>query len=570
MNKIISYCFFLPEVMAKNRKLWDSLYQDKERYWYNLPAIFVLDSIFYPEYVKRFYITESVLDHKLGELFLEIQKINNFEIRVVSDDKYKFREFTTERFGPLWEDCDIVIFRDVDSVVTGGEWQCNRVFEESPAHAYSARSHRAHDLLMGGLCGFKPKLIRDKTEDSLESFVEKYAPGTEKTRWDLDQHLLNAAFAGDPEFTQNRYYDMPIHNARGKPRFPCKKIIHISDIQSNKIDGDRAKCIQIIEKYVKPRWAGMPVDLRGGATSEILEHNTEIRDIVHSSNTLLEFYHIPFSPSVMQMSKVPSSWFVPRIYRNPNSHKGDTSRELIDMWDEAGYCKIIDSDSRLSWWGNEEEVLLYEFNNEKIARIPPKENVKLGLFGNYKPSDWGVHWIFWARHPRILENRIKDGLLQYADRDISSVFIGNIVSNEQRGRRLGQDWSKCVELFSLISGGKYKYTQEEYLNTMARSKFGLCLAGYGQKCNREPECMGLGVVPIVAPEVDMKYYDSPEEGVHYFRANSPEEVKEIIEGLSESEWKQMSDHCIDWWHRNCSRGGSFNTTQRIIEENYYV
>ena len=80
--------------------------------------------------------------------------------------------------------------------------------------------------------------------------------------------------------------------------------------------------------------------------------------------------------------------------------------------------------------------------------------------------------------------------------------------------------------------------------------------------------MGLGTVPIVASEVDMNYYDSPEEGVHYFRVKHPDEVKEITDNLSEEEWKRMSDNCIDWWNRNCSRRGSFETTQRIIEENY--
>ena len=102
---------------------------------------------------------------------------------------------------------------------------------------------------------------------------------------------------------------------------------------------------------------------------------------------------------------------------------------------------------------------------------------------------------------------------------------------------------------------------------MSRSKYGLCLAGYGNKCNREVECMGLGVVPIVAPEVDMKYYNSPEEGVHYFRVSSPEEAHSIINSQSEVGWKRMSENCIDWWNINCSTKGSFATTVKIIEDN---
>ena len=36
---------------------------------------------------------------------------------------------------------------------------------------------------------------------------------------------------------------------------------------------------------------------------------------------------------------------------------------------------------------------------------------------------------------------------------------------------------------------------DEYLNLLKQSKFGLCLRGFGGKCNREIELMGLGTVP---------------------------------------------------------------------------
>jgi hypothetical protein len=563
-KKIISYCFFLPKKMLNNRKSWDRLFEDIERYWYNLPCVCVLDSIFYPDYVKRFYVTQNVLDHNLGEFLHKIQNLPNFEVEVI-EDEYEYREHIIQRFRPFWEDWDIVLLRDIDSVLTGGEWSCNRVFEESPeAHVYSSRSHSSHTTLMGGLCGFKPKLIQNKLEDNLEDFMNRHAGTIDRKYHSLDQTVLNKAFTNDSVFSRNFYYDMPIHHAKRKAKFPCKRVVGIQEIQSYKPTEEMQKCISIVEKYVKPRWAGMPVDLRGGATEELLEHNTSIKDIVHSSDKLTETY----TTGKKRTFKMPSSWSVPRLYRNPSSHKGDTSRELISMWDEAGYCKLVDCESSLSWWGNEGDVLLYEFNCERNVPVPKKENINLGLFGNYKPSDWGLHWIFWARSPRLLEKRINDGLLSYGERDISSIFIGNIVNTQQGKRRVSKDWSQSTELFSMLKSHKYKYTQEEYLNMMARSRYGLCLAGYGRKCNREVECMGLGVVPIVAPEVDMSYYDSPQEGVHYFRVNSPEEVQLLVEETSESDWKRMSDNCIDWWNKNCSRWGSFNTTERIIEENY--
>ena len=51
----------------------------------------------------------------------------------------------------------------------------------------------------------------------------------------------------------------------------------------------------------------------------------------------------------------------------------------------------------------------------------------------------------------------------------------------------------------------YKYSQKEYLDLIGSSKFGLCLAGYGPKCNREIELIGMGTVPVFAPEVDNTY-----------------------------------------------------------------
>ena len=57
-NKLISYCFFLPKFIDNDRAVWDNLYDDYDRYWYNLPALLILDKILYPDYTKRFYITK--------------------------------------------------------------------------------------------------------------------------------------------------------------------------------------------------------------------------------------------------------------------------------------------------------------------------------------------------------------------------------------------------------------------------------------------------------------------------------------------------------------------------------
>ena len=557
--------------MHEGRRLWDNLYDDAERYWYNIPFIMAQNRIFCPDYVQRFYVTQNVLDHDLGEIFHKAVDLEGIEV-VPIDCEYEYREPVINRFLPLWEDWDIVLLRDIDSILTGGEWKCNKVFEkEEEAYVYSARSHKEHWGMLAGLCGFRPKMIKDRISNNVEEFVQKYTHDGEVSVNDLDQRLLNRAFTRDHEFTIQHYYDMPIHHARKNHpwhRFPSKKV-SIDEICSHKLYGVLDEIYEnIIERYIKGNWGGKPVDCRGSLTQEILEYDDDLKKIITSSDTLSSFYTSQMATEeviIMTSNKVPT------IYRNPHSHKGDTSRELLSMWDEQGYCKLKDCSSTLSWWNEVGDVLLYEFNQEPNVPVPHKNDVNLGLFGNYKPSDWGLHWIFWGRHPRVLEKKVQN-IIDYSQRDILSIWVGAIDTGRQLEHRVSQDWSKCVQHYRMYNHGAHKskrrLSQEEYLHMVGRSKFGLSLAGYGKKCNREPEYMGLGVVPIVAPEVDMNYYDSPEEGVHYFRVSCPEEVEQITSSISEAEWHRMSRNCIDWWHRNCSRKGSFDTTSRIIEENY--
>ena len=99
----------------------------------------------------------------------------------------------------------------------------------------------------------------------------------------------------------------------------------------------------------------------------------------------------------------------------------------------------------------------------------------------------------------------------------------------------------------------YPYTQEEYLVKVKQSKFGLVLPGYGPKCNREIEYLGLGTVPIYTDGCSLDFYNPIEEGVHYLKASSPEEVRTIIDNTSENEWINLSNSGREWYESNCSR-----------------
>ena len=161
-------------------------------------------------------------------------------------------------------------------------------------------------------------------------------------------------------------------------------------------------------------------------------------------------------------------------------------------------------------------------------------------------------------------------LLSYQDREIESIFLGKIENGIQNQNRKNQNWEEAgIEVFHCPvdkpGPDHYPFTKEEYLEKLRHSKFGLALAGYGPKCNREIELLGMGVVPLFAPEVDNTYYEPMQEGVHFLRVNSPEEVKQTIDSVSEEQWTEMHEAGQDWYNRNASPEGAYAVTRTIVD-----
>jgi hypothetical protein len=249
-------------------------------------------------------------------------------------------------------------------------------------------------------------------------------------------------------------------------------------------------------------------------------------------------------------------------------HKRDTSRELIDIWKEMGLCEVIENevDNYFIWANEPNETLLYEYDRWDVFPSLPFA-WKKGLFAGMQHPN-GIPWIYWGRRPKMLQSKIDSGLKSYDNRNIQSIFLGKVENGIQLNNRTTYDWSKVVEFFNMpIKMGdsfNWPYTQEQYLDKVSDSRFGLCLAGYGPKCNREIEYLGLGVVPIVTENVCTKYYDPLIEGMHYFKTNNPQQVTKIINDCSKDRWEYMSYSCRKWYNKNCSPIGSFETTCNIL------
>jgi hypothetical protein len=248
-----------------------------------------------------------------------------------------------------------------------------------------------------------------------------------------------------------------------------------------------------------------------------------------------------------------------------HSHKGDSFREMVSLWQEKGYVSIENSkETPYVWFNKIGDVLLYDRANYEWLNKTPTTYKKI-LCGNpdaRKIQD-GVQWSFWPRNPKLVENLATR--LVHTERTKSLVFYGGAENSIQKAHRSNRLSEACDE-YSLTDGTTYKYTPTEYLEALAQSKFGLCLAGFGPKCNREIECMALGTVPLVAPDVDMdNYINPPQENIHYIRLKSfePEEAKIAIQ-ISNEKWKEMSMASHTWWKENASAEGLWILTKNIV------
>jgi hypothetical protein len=260
---------------------------------------------------------------------------------------------------------------------------------------------------------------------------------------------------------------------------------------------------------------------------------------------------------------------VPEGFKGVHEHTGDSFREMVQMWRERGWVRVESSTKTpFVWWGKEGETLMYD-RATWFWLEEAKPKYKKILAGNPDPSivPQAHAWSFWPRHPKALEARVEQGLPTYAERTQTLVFYGEIENEVQAKYRRNALQEACDDFVMPTGAAKpHHYSQEEYLNKLATAKFGLCLAGFGPKCNREMECMALGTVPVVAPDVDMSNYaNPPQEDVHFIRLPSynPQEAKSCIANVTEDEWAKLSAAAHQWWQQNASCAGLFELTKRM-------
>ena len=248
-------------------------------------------------------------------------------------------------------------------------------------------------------------------------------------------------------------------------------------------------------------------------------------------------------------------------------HNNDTFREMVQLWQEKGYVQVQESSQTPYVWYNEiGDILLYDRPTFTWIQRTPVKYTKI-LCGNPDGSSManGYKWSFWPRSPRLVEE-LAPTLLE-TPRTKQLVFYGGSENAIQKLHRNNRLHEACDD-YSMTDGSNYKFTQKEYLQALAQSKFGLCLAGFGLKCNREIECMALGTVPVLSLDVDMVHYaNPPKKDVHYIQLHSfdPEDAKKQIQQISEEKWKEMSKAAHQWWKENASVEGMWLLTKRLVD-----
>jgi len=252
------------------------------------------------------------------------------------------------------------------------------------------------------------------------------------------------------------------------------------------------------------------------------------------------------------------------------AHAGDSFREMVSIWGERGYVNVksVDGISHV-WFSGVGQVLLYDRPTLEWLHASPAEEQtwSVALFGNPAPPLRGSPWTFWPRRPRIVEELAQKTRPTFSERTRRVVFYGKSENIVQLRNRTKSNWSSvCTDFVHLKSGTeKYPYKNEEYLERLRGSLFGLCLAGYGKKCHREIECMAMGCVPLVAEEVDMTSYAIPPiEGVHYLRVDGPDDLRKKTEEVDVDSWEKMSAAAFQWWKENASAEGMWALTKRLI------
>jgi hypothetical protein len=295
-KKIISYSLFHPKKLYEHR-VWDDDKFDKNRYFFNIPALCSINKFLYPEYKMHLTVCPETEKNYFFSFYQQICDQDDFFSYSVNNDAYQAHEPALWRISHLWDDdLDILLSRDIDSIPNLGEYISVRYFESSKYSVHTIRSHANHYQfpcrMLIGLSAFKKKQIpANILKESFEKFQEAYTP---KSKWDGDQISLINAFTTNDFFTSDNFLDSMIDDQFNYQDFFCYTMSR-DDFESVEIDENRRLFFDMIKSLGLSSWAGQPCDARNENLNSILSltGHSAISKILEKDIKLKNFYLTP-------------------------------------------------------------------------------------------------------------------------------------------------------------------------------------------------------------------------------------------------------------------------------------
>lgn len=294
---VLSYCFFEPKSLHKEMRTWD-LYNNQDRYWYNIPALMAVNSIIYPNAKIKIHYSKSVSDNPLFEILEKISNVfPNIELVSINYD-YQNTEPTMWRYKPVFDkEAEVVFCRDIDSLPTSDEIRASYYFLKNSGYfVHTLRTHTnhviPHTIILAGLCGFRPSKIDFISNISFEVYYNHF----KNSSWGLDQSSLINLFVHNQNWTDIRFLDSPIstsYHRVGNPLIRC--VSKDQDFYKKEVELDiDKKLIEFIDRVTT--WSGEPIDVRGGRLKELLDIDLpevrKIRTILDECNEEIKRFYL--------------------------------------------------------------------------------------------------------------------------------------------------------------------------------------------------------------------------------------------------------------------------------------
>jgi hypothetical protein len=312
MDNIICYSLFEQKDQMFDRSGHDPFDKKKYRYWSNIPAIYIVNSLYFNEYKTKFYIHYDLMNHPLYPILDKLSELENFEIEYISLPQNKTSP-AYWRLKCLWDkDSKICFSRDSDSIMSPKEVKCMKYFIDSDYCINNIRGIWQHNfesaIIMAGLSGYKSDILRKEMPlpESFNNYLDFCNYNHSNAEWGCDQ--IN----GVDFFVKSRskrliskildFYIQPDYKKINKVFWNKVKkseffnIISLceNDIKNIDLSYVDNTILNLTESITG--WLGEPIDVRGSKLNELLSFNNEkckqVKSILLQDNNLKQYYKI--------------------------------------------------------------------------------------------------------------------------------------------------------------------------------------------------------------------------------------------------------------------------------------